>query len=129
MINSIGGDDTGGTSPENNREYSGRFGGRNGVYDRSMSAIGSPSQGEPLATRTTGTTAKGYHSHPSGKEPITINGESYTVFWQQPPSRKDISEAGTGNSYHYVVGMGSGLIYIYNRRGVVATIPISTFKK
>jgi len=30
----------------------------------------------------------------------------------------------------YVVGMsGNGTIYIYNRNGVIATIPLSTFKK
>jgi hypothetical protein len=119
MINSIKDDGTGGTEAANNREYSGLFGGKNGVYNIHESKAGKPSEGEPLIT----TGNNDFHSHPSGKE--KVNGG--TAFWQQPPSKQDISVA--GNKNQYVVGMGNGIIYVYNKKGVVATIPLSTFKK
>jgi hypothetical protein len=124
MINSIKDDGTGGTSAANNKEYSGSFGGKNGVYGVKESNAGKPSEGKPLVT--TGT--NDFHSHPSGTEKIVINGQSYTGSWQQPPSKQDISVA--GNKNQYVIGMSNGgTIYIYNNKGVIATIPVATFKK
>ena len=123
MVNSIKDDGTGGTNVANNKEYSGSFGGKNGVYNTKESASGKPSGGKPLETIGT----VDFHSHPSGTEKITIKGESYTGSWAQPPSKQDISVS--GNKSQYVVGMGNGTIYIYNKNGVIATIPLSTFKK
>jgi RHS repeat-associated protein len=124
MINSIGDEGNGGTNSANNREYSGYFGGRSGVRNTATSNSGRPSQRQPLRTETI--EGADFHSHPSGTERFTINGQSYTGSWQQPPSRQDINVSSNRNQY--VVGMGTGLIYVYNRRGVVATIPIATFK-
>jgi len=123
MVNSIKDDGTGGTTAANNKEYSGSFGGKKGVYGTKESNAGKPSEGKPLET----TTPFDFHSHPSGTEKITIRGESYTGSWAQPPSKQDISIS--GNKNQYVVGMGNGTIYIYNKNGVIATIPLSLFKK
>jgi RHS repeat-associated protein len=122
MLNSIKGDNTGGTSNENNREYGGRFG-QKGIYGKVQSQVGVLSLEKSTLLKLEGTVD--YHSHPSGNRKLTSGGKNYTASWQQPPSKQDISVA---NGYNYVVGMGSGVIYIYNRYGVVATIPISTFK-
>ena len=123
MVNSIKDDGTGGTKAANNKEYSGSFGGKNGVYGTKESNAGKPSEGKPLVT----TGNVDFHSHPSGTEKITIKEESYTGSWAQPPSKQDISVS--GNKSQYVVGMSSGTIYIYNKTGVIATIPLSIFKK
>jgi hypothetical protein len=123
MINSIKDDGKGGRVDANNKEYSGLFGGKDGVHNLRESNAGKPSERKPLVT----TGVNDFHSHPSGTERVTIHGQSYTGSWQQPPSKQDISTA--GNSNKYMVGMGSGLIYVYNRNGVIATIPIETFKK
>lgn len=64
-----------------------------------------------------------YHSHASGTRSTKKIGYSYA--WQQGPSVQDIRTA-KGNEI--VFGMGSGIIYKYNKNGVFATIPISIFK-
>jgi hypothetical protein len=119
MLNSIKDDGSGGTDVANNKEYSGSFGGENGVFNLKESASQKPSAGGRLITE--GNTD--FHSHPSGTEKVS-NG---TAMCAQPPSKQDISVA--GNTTKYVVGMRNQTIYIYNNKGVIATIPVSTFKK
>lgn len=43
----------------------------------------------------------------------------------QPPSPSDISNA--GSHICYVFGMGNKTVYIYNSRGIQATIPLKYF--
>ena len=121
MLGSIKDDGSGGVKPENNMEYSGSFG-KNGVYNTKASKSEKPSTGKRLVT----TGKNDYHSHPSGSEKFIKNGESYVASWKQPPSKQDISEA--GSKLEYVPAMRNQTIYIYNNKGVIATIPISTFK-
>jgi len=118
MINSIKDDGTGGTSENNNKEYSGSFGGKDGVQNIKESNFTLPSSGKALETKGKGD----YHSHASGTEKVK-NG---TAKWQQPPTKQDISVA--GSKHEYVVGMRSQRIYIYNKNGVCATIPLPIFK-
>lgn len=121
-VKSVKDDGTGGTSSANNREYGGKLGGKNGVYDTKQSNAGKPTSGKNLVTQG----EVDYHSHPSGQEKFSQNGKSYTASWQQAPSKQDIKVAGSSNKY--VLGMGSNTIYVYNKTGVMATIPISVFK-
>jgi len=121
MLGSIKDDGLGGTNLANNKEYSGSFG-KNGVYNTKESKASKPTDGKQLVTIG----ENDYHSHPSGTEDFTINGESYVARWKQPPSKQDITVA--GSKMQYVPAMRNQTIYIYNNKGVIATIPISTFK-
>ena len=119
MISIVSKDDgTGGEKPENNREYGGDL--SNGkVTPTKAGSIGDPSKGKVA-------TVKGeiidFHSHPSGTKRVTGG----TAMWAQPPSNTDIR---ISKGTDYVFGMKSGITYIYTSKGVVATIPMSTFKK
>jgi len=119
MVSSIKDDGSHGTGANNNKEYSGDFT-ANGVGNLKTSVVGDPSERGNLATQGD----PNFHSHPSG----TVRLTGATALWQQAPSKQDISSA-SRKHYEYTPGMGNGTIYIYNRTGVVATIPISTFKK
>jgi hypothetical protein len=119
MVQAVSKDDgTGGTKPSNNREYSGDFS-KTGVKDVKAGPVGDPSKGKPDIS----TGDPNFHSHPSGTEPIPGTGTHYA--WVQPPSKQDIQ---TSKGTEYVIGMGDKTIYIYNRSGTVATIPVSVFK-
>ena len=118
MLNSIKDDGKGGTSPNNNREYSGNLN-SDGVKDIKQGSVGDPSKGQHLKSLGN----PDYHSHPSGTKPTNKIGYSHA--WQQGPSPQDIKTA-KGNEF--VIGMGSGIIYKYNKNGVFATITIKTFK-
>ncbi|MCK9618289.1 MAG: RHS repeat-associated core domain-containing protein [Lentimicrobiaceae bacterium] len=108
---------TGGTVATNNREYG-------GILNNGMVTSAKPG--------TAGNSASGknasivgdldFHSHPSGTTKVAGG----TASWVQPPSKTDINTA-TGKDY--VFGMGNGTIYVYIRNGVIATIPMSIFKK
>ena len=117
MLASIKDDGTGGTKCENNREYSGMFTDR-GVMKTKVGAIGDPSKKNCL----TSTGDPDFHSHPSGTRPYK-NG--YSFAWQQPPSKQDIM---TAKHAGYVIGCRNGIIYKYNKYGVIATCPSYIFK-
>lgn len=50
---------------------------------------------------------------------------AYTASWQQPPSKQDIN---TAKGTEYVVGMGKGIVYRYDKNGVDAVFPINIAK-
>ena len=117
MLESIKDDGTGGTSDQNNREYSGSFNkSGTGVVDEKTGNVQDPWKGNVSSEGTSS-----YHSHPSG----TSQKNDQTASWQQPPSKQDIS---TAKRTEYVIGMGSKLIYRYDKSGVNAVFPISIFK-
>jgi len=117
MVQVVSKDDgTGGTKASNNREYGGKI--ENGTVEAvKPGAVGDPAKG--VVASITGT--DGFHSHPSGTEKVPGG----TAMWVQPPSKQDIT---TATKTNYVFGMKDGTIYIYNKTGVLATIPIDTFK-
>lgn len=119
MLESIADDGSGGSSPSNNREYSGIFI-KDGVSNIQKGDVGNPWKGNVSSKGNTN-----YHSHPSGKIRKVIKNESYTASWQQPPSKQDIT---TAKHTEYVIGMGKMLIYRYDRKGVNAVFPISIFR-
>ncbi|OJW32100.1 MAG: hypothetical protein BGO54_16945 [Sphingobacteriales bacterium 46-32] len=116
MVKIVSKDDgTGGTKASNNQEHSGNL--VNGDVKASKSGgVGDPSKGKVASISDVD-----FHSHPSGTKKVP----GATAMWVQPPSKQDIT---TGKKTEYVFGMKDGTIYIYNKTGVVATIPISTFK-
>jgi RHS repeat-associated protein len=117
MVQAVSKDDgTGGTKASNNREYSGNFS-KTGVKDVKAGAVADPTKGKPAITIGD----MNFHSHPSGTERVPGG----TAEWVQPPSKQDIKSS---NGNEYVIGMRDNTIYIYNKSGVVATIPLSTFK-
>jgi hypothetical protein len=88
-----------------------------------------------------------YHSHPGGyvqrsggsyasyEEPnpnkvfFSKNMQSEFIWYIQGPSRQDQEAIGKGTGYVFGMSRNSGLIYIYDREGVKATLPVSFVKK
>jgi hypothetical protein len=104
---------TGGSSDNNNREYGVKFVGEHGVNSMKPGKV--PGHGDDYATVKGNPDA---HSHPSGNKDGLIFG--------QPPSRTDIKNS---KGIDLVFGMRNKIIYFYNKTGVIATIPLKTFKK
>jgi RHS repeat-associated protein len=117
MMSIIKDDGNGGTSNNNNREYGG--------YKKDGVVI--PLSPGPIVdpTKTKNPSISGevidFHSHPSG----TKQAGNVVYGYLQPPSGTDIKiEKGTS----MVFGMRSQTIYMYDKKGVKATIPMSIFK-
>ena len=121
MMSSIKDNGKGGIADANNKEYYGSFDDKRNAINTGSSASGKPSLGKNLVSGS-----GDFYSHPSGTEKIVKNGQSYTGSWAQPPSKQDISTS--SKRMEIVVGMGNKRIYIYNNKGVVATIPITVIK-
>ena len=108
-------DGKGGGSKNNNREYSGDFT-SNGIKNFSIGPVSDPTSGKPA-------TSKGnpsFHSHPSGTK---INQKGQLVGWAQPPSHQDIITVPKGK-FEFVFGMEDGMIYKYDRSGVISKLPM-----
>ena len=122
MLESIKDDGTGGDSEKNNREYSGSFSRNgNGVINLKVGKVQNPWNGGNAISSG----SPKFHSHPSGSIRKYIKGEAYTASWQQPPSKQDIN---TAKGTEYVVGMGKGIVYRYDKNGVNAVFPINIAK-
>lgn len=122
MLESIKDDGTGGDSEKNNREYSGSFSrDGNGVVNLKVGKVQNPWNGSNAISSG----SPKFHSHPSGSIRKYIKGEAYTASWQQPPSKQDIN---TAKGTEYVVGMGKGIVYRYDKNGVNAVFPINIAK-
>ena len=135
MVSTVSKDDqTGGTKAENNQEHGGRILTNGKTTAEKSGSVGDPFKGMPAAFSfmPQGNEAGDYHSHPSGTKTIVRpNGKTATGSWgfaldKQPPSNQDIK---VSKGRTFVFGMGDGTIYFYNKKGVQATIPLSTFKK
>jgi hypothetical protein len=107
----------------NNREYGGKIDGLK-VTELKPGGVGDPTKGKNASISSNDRID--FHSHPSGTKKATLpGGGTGTAQWAQPPSAQDM-KISTGKDY--IFGMKSGTIYIYTNKGVVATLPISTFK-
>ena len=127
----------GGTSDANNREYGGVL--RDGkIVESPMGPVGNPKT-DLTASVTHPDVRKGdvtFHSHPSGQiversgsgagtgSVTTMGGSTTTYQWGRAPSAYDVNRA-SGNGY--VFSRGNGTVYIYNKSGVIATIPQNRF--
>jgi hypothetical protein len=87
-----------------------------------------------------------YHSHPDGyieqqqtidrlhtynpnKVAFSQTSQVQTISYVQGPSRQDQEAVGEGTGYVFGMKGKGGLIYIYDKEGVMATLPISFVKK
>ncbi|MEM6801925.1 MAG: DUF6443 domain-containing protein [Bacteroidota bacterium] len=131
---------TGGTSPPNNREYGGTIDNSGlvtssppgEVTDPSVSTQASITHKIPPDTKST------FHSHQSGQKvivsprprgSITLDGPERTTYsFVQAPSQHDIDRTPAGQT-NYVFARGERKVYIYNNKGVVATLPHRRFVK
>ncbi|SFT59183.1 RHS repeat-associated core domain-containing protein [Chryseobacterium formosense] len=126
MVNIVNQDDgKGGTSDANNREYGGRIKKDGTVVEAPPGRVGNPSNDTDanisidiyFANQVT------FHSHQSG----TLTEGKITKSWLQAPSYKGGDIQGGHNKSEYVFGRGDGNVYIYNSKGVQATIPQKYF--
>ena len=109
----------GGTDDSNNREYGGYING--GIVFKSDSGkVSSPPNSVSILISAP-PDAPMYHSHPSGD----VIGVHQTNRYDQPPSQSDIENAGLGANYCF--GRGNGKVYIYDRSGVQAVMPLKYF--
>lgn len=126
---------SGGTTDANNREYGGYIKGGKVIPESpgDVSKLGTGVRAEISLEQG----CSSFHSHPSGTLIInpnsnsiigssaTIGGLHTTYSFIQSPSPKDISLA--GDYTHYVFGRGDNNVYIYNKNGVQAVIPMKLF--
>jgi hypothetical protein len=133
MSDSIDDDGGKGNATANNREYGGRID-PDGTINLVLGDPGTPGKEDAVWIDIKGTNT--WHSHPSGasgdgaeEQPQKV-GNSGTVTnggggsnYMQGPSLRDQNRASFTLSY--VFAMRTGIIYIYNNSGVVATISLS----
>ena len=135
MVNIVMKDDgKGGTSDANNREYGGYI--KNGAVIEENPGPVSNLHIDDRAQISLEEGFSTFHSHPSGtlsiyterKDNNTIkmrDNSKITKSFVQSPSRQDVNAA--GNQTHYVFGRSDNKVYIYNRNGVQAVIPMKQF--
>ncbi|MBO9202775.1 MULTISPECIES: hypothetical protein [Niastella] len=85
-----------------------------------------------------------YHSHPDAlleqrtnfadahnpnRVQFSQSSEIRTISYVQGPSRQDQESVGEGTGYVFGIKDSGGLIYIYDKEGVKATLPVSFVKK
>ena len=105
-----------GDKPSDNREYGGRN--ENGtIVEDPCGPVSRPSLGASIHINRTENTLYSFHTHCSGWD-------NYN-YYKQHASLVDINEA--GNTLNYCFGMANRTVYIYNKDGIQATIPIRTF--
>ncbi len=138
MLDAVSGDDgNGGTGAANNREYGGSIMPDGSVVSGKPGPVTTPREGATFDDYQLNDKTR-FHSHPSGTiregagttDPFggsTTLGSTQTIPYSQPPSGRDIQNA--SSVIRYVFGKGSGIVYMYNNRGVRATLPIRNFVK
>ena len=134
MVNIVNQDDgSGGSADRNNREYGGIVRGKL-VLESPMGKVGNPKKDLDVSIthRDIRYGDIKFHSHQIGKiierpdnAGVTIIGGVTNKFqWLRSTSIDDINKA-SGTDYEF--SRGDGIVYIYNRSGVQATIPQKRF--
>ncbi len=120
-----------GSEPSNHREYGVAISnkGEVGPLQVSPDNVGGKNYTEvdiPINdnTRSIAHTHQSYDKS-SDRNPNVINMVKDRANFNQPPSDRDINNA--GGRTNYVFGMRSGLVYIYTSQGIQAIIPIKNF--
>ena len=110
----------GGTDPANNREYGGIIKRDGTAKQQTPGAVSNPDSDKTASFSATVffDDQVTFHSHPSGKG---VNGG----YFVQSPSPQDITTS--NNTREYTFGRSNGTVYIYNKNGVMATIPQEYF--
>lgn len=120
----IGDDGMGGTQPSNNREWSGVINFQKNLVNVKKGKVALACTPEVNAVIDSVGLAE-FHSHPSGTD--TRKSDGAPCFFMQAPSQRDISEL--KSRIGFVFGMKSGLIYIYDKEGVRATLPLKKYPR
>ena len=132
MLDIVSKDDgTGGGKPENNREYGGSVSKRGVIKEAKPGDVTdlSTASRASIAIPTNQDTKSKFHSHPSDVLTTQLpNNRLNLRFYEQAPSMTDVNGM-SGRKIDYEFGMRASTIFIYNKTGVIATIPFSTFKK
>ena len=117
-------DGKGDTLSSNNREYGGTVDNEDRIKESSPGSVCDPSSGSGagIDIPTSISTKIEFHSHPSGARTIAA-GEHKQLTWcyHQAASATDIEKV--GNLVGYVFGRRDNIVYIYNNKGILATIP------
>ncbi len=120
MVTEVSRDDgSGGTDPNNNREYGGVL--LDGEVILCPPGLVTDPSANASATITLPSQGSSFHSHPSG----IITDATTTYFFVQEPSDSD--KATAGSVIHYVFGRRDNTVYIYDSSGTLATIPDKHF--
>ncbi len=129
MLDIVNKDDgNGDTLSCNNREYGGTVDNMNHVNESIPGSICDPSRGNGagIDIKTGALTRYEFHSHPSGNKKIsTDDHKQMTWCYHQAASETDIERV--GDLLGYVFGKRDNIVYIYNKEGILATIPLKYF--
>ena len=126
MVDIVNQDDgKGGTTPANNREYGGRIKKSGEVAEAPPGDVGDPITNNrvSISLKTYFPDQVTFHSHASGTKKTT---ESFGQ-WRQAPSKEPGDISNSNNTREYVFGRRDGTVYIFNKKGVQATIPQKFF--
>jgi len=137
MVNAVSGDNgKGGTADDNNREYGGSIMSDGSVKVGDPGPVTTPSEGAVFSNYQPSDKSR-FHSRPSGTVDeggelgtfggtTTLGSTSETGYGQRP---SPTDEKNAGSQTRYVFAKGDGTVYIYNNKGVQATLPIKSFAK
>lgn len=126
MVNIVNQDDgKGGTSDANNREYGGRIKKDGTVVEAPPGRVGNPinDTNATISITTYFPEQVTFHDHPSG----TLKDGKKNGAWLQAPSGIQGDIGGGHSRSEYVFGRRDGTVYIYNNKGVQATVPQKYF--
>ena len=107
-----------GDNPSDNREYGGRNENGGSVSDPEGD-VSQPGLGASITIYRTDNTLYTFHTHCSG-----WSGDYY---YKQYASQEDIDKAGNTINYCFGMNMKDRNVYIYNKDGIQATVPIKAF--
>ena len=107
-----------GDNPSDNREYGGRN--ENGmIVSDPEGEVSQPGLGASITIYRTDNTLYTFHTHCSGW--------SVDYYYKQYASQEDIDKAGNTINYCFGMNMKDRNVYIYNKDGIQATVPIKAF--
>lgn len=133
MLSTIQDDGQGGDNPLNNKEYGGLLNSSGEIIFDSIGRQGVLCGGSRTVSLPTYGFAE-FHSHPSGcigrmwpwPCPYNIPGDHRICGLGQGPSKKD--QQAIDGRIGYIFAMRARIVFIYDKTGVIATLPFHVFK-
>lgn len=141
MVDIVNKDDgSGGTKPENNREYGGVLNLEGTVQESPAGPVTNPlTSTQASITHKSYKSESTFHSHPSGTSSTgsknnnsmgsstSIGGTTTDGYFRRAPSNAGGDIANSNSKVNYVFARSTGTVYIYNNTGVIATVPQKYF--
>jgi hypothetical protein len=127
----------GGTADQNNREYGGTVAANDEVIpNKEPGPVSKPGNEAPINLLTRSNTRTEFHSHPSGSSDDIDRmstgsstkvggGVTYSSYQTNGPSKYDIQQVGDRTGY--IFSKSNNTVFIYNKDGVIATLPMPKF--